>query len=223
MYDFCHHCGRTIGQDQQEGQVLTCRYCGETIGVVKKNPGEKKVVVQTPQNAGKCPACSQLVQLKDSPGGKSLVPHFVTGGPRKMCPGSGKLLGAETPPSPAAAAPKPPAGKDLSAHYTRETIRVVACSKEGNPNIEEFQLQYLDKKDRVRMQIDAVREILGKQFQMKSYPAPFSRPEFGMWGNSAQCVIAKKHPQGGFQSLNQEEIGRVINDLKNRKNLFFAG
>ena len=42
MFEFCHHCGRTIGQEQIEGRMLVCLYCGKEIGVVSS---PKKVVV----------------------------------------------------------------------------------------------------------------------------------------------------------------------------------
>src|SRR5436190_3558767 len=116
--------------------------------------------------AARCPHCGQLVEVKARRTGKAFVPHYATVSQRKMCPGSGKELAA------APAVPsKTPAGKDLSSFMTREVIRVVACRRETDPQIEELTLDYLDRSDRVRLQIEALRDLLGTDFRMKDYPA----------------------------------------------------
>ena len=32
MYNFCPHCGKTIGQEQVPGKPTACKYCGKPIG-----------------------------------------------------------------------------------------------------------------------------------------------------------------------------------------------
>ncbi|MGE3807767.1 MAG: hypothetical protein AB7K24_24145, partial [Gemmataceae bacterium] len=92
-------------------------------------------------------------------------------------------------------------GKDLSKYYTRETIRVIACPRQGDPTIEELQLEYLNKDDRLRIQAESMRDLIPGKFVMKPYPAALKKPHLGLWGNAQLCVIAKKHEKGGFQPM----------------------
>lgn len=219
MFDFCPHCGETIGQDQSVvGMEIKCRHCGHVIGTVSAAP--KKVILDDTEKllqggtAARCAVCQQIVQVKTSAGGRSLVPHFDQPPAKKMCAGSGKPVVAPAPkaPPPSTTIQGPVTSKDLSGHYTRDLLRVVACRMDCEPTIEELTLAYLDKSDRVRIQIDALREMLGKDFRMKAYPNS-QRPDLGLWGNADQCVVARKHPQGGIASLSDTEIRAVIEDL----------
>lgn len=231
MFDFCPNCGDTIGgQDQVVGQMLVCKSCGKDIGVVK-GPPEKIVVDHTEEiirsgTAARCPSCSQLIEVKLTGVVRSLVPHFGAGDKRKVCPGSGKPVTVPTPPvSPPAQmtpAKKPAMGKDLSAYMHREVIRVVAGRRHGEPTIEELKLEYLDKADRVRLQIEALRDILGRSFEMKPYPPELDRPHLRVWGNRDQCVVARTHDQGGYQAMSAEELLQVVSEVRERKALFFA-
>lgn len=224
MFSFCPHCGQSIDQHQAAGQRLVCKHCGQEIGLVAT---PKAVVVDQSAElirqgkAARCPVCQQLVELRTQGTGRTLVPHYIVGPPRKICPQSGKPLPAE--PAPAAPVPQPATGgKDLSKYMTREMIRILSCPLAGEPSIEELALSYLDKTDRVRLQIDALREILGPHFRMRAYPAALQRTELAVWGNSAACIIARKHPQGGYQSLAEAEIQQVLLDLQQQKELFFS-
>jgi hypothetical protein len=99
MYEFCHHCGKTIGgQDQVIGKMLTCKFCGKDIGIPQAAP-QKVIVNQADQlvqqqKAAVCPLCQQLVELKPSGAKRAIVPHFGKSQPRKMCPNSGKPASA---------------------------------------------------------------------------------------------------------------------------------
>ncbi len=209
--------------NQAPGQTVVCLHCGQKIGVV---PLPEKAAIDQAEEpirrgmAARCPLCHQVVELKGQ-GAKAFVPHFVPAPQRKMCPNSGKLLTTEPPPAPAAAARTPTGGKDLSAFMTRDLIRVVACEKTAGPRIEELTLEYLDKADRVRLQIEALREMLGADFRMKAYPPPLNRAHLAVWGNAAACVIAKKHPQGGCQSMSDAEVTQVLGDLGQHGRAFF--
>lgn len=101
MYNFCPHCGKTIGQEQVPGKVMLCMHCKKPIGqVVQAQTLGVIHTVRPPVNqaaqrihsgtAAHCPYCNQLVQLKGSGPQKAYVPHFTTSGPRKMCKNSGK-------------------------------------------------------------------------------------------------------------------------------------
>jgi hypothetical protein len=224
MFAFCPHCGQTIGQDQAPGQRLVCRHCGREIGVVAS---PRRVMVDETEEwirqaaAARCPLCAQAVAVKTTGGTKSLVPHYGLTEPRRLCPQSGKPLAAISPPSPS---PKtdPSKGKDWSALRTREVIKVVSCGKEGEPRIEELTLEYLDRSDRVRLQIDALREILGPQFRMRDYPQPLDKPDLAVWGNPTACVVGKRNPQGGYQAMADAEIAAVLKDLGQLRRMFFA-
>jgi DNA-directed RNA polymerase subunit RPC12/RpoP len=221
VFPFCPHCGHTLDQPQPAGQVVVCARCGFQIGVASLPP--KTEVIDTTEEliqrglAARCPQCGQLVEIKARGTARALVPHYATAPQRKLCPGSGKELTAAP-----AAPPKAPAGKDLSALRIREVIRVVACRRESDPQIEELTLEYLDRSDRVRLQIEALREILGSDFRMKDYPPALRRPELAVWGNATACVIAKRHPQGGYQQPSDAEIAHILEDLKQNRPLFFA-
>jgi hypothetical protein len=147
-----------------------------------------------------------------------------------MCPNSGKPAPVPTTPAatvspPAAPSPFPtvttPGGRDLSKYYSKELIRVVACSKGQDATIEELALQYLDKADRVRIQIEALREILGPSFRMKDYPSALAKPHLALWSNSTGCVVARKHPQGGYQPTGDEELIQVVNHIRDNPQFFF--
>jgi hypothetical protein len=219
-YEFCYHCGNSIDQNQVEGQTLVCKHCGQTLGVVSR---PQQVVVETKPMQPQCPVCAQFVDVKASGGVTSFVPHFLPG-QRKMCANSGKP--AARAPSPEAGTAPPPrahitsSGKDLSRHMTRDVIRVVACLGNDAPSVEELTLEYLDKSDRVRLQIDALRDILGPRFQMKAYPASLGRPDLAMWANDAGLVIARKHAQGGYQSMSDQELQAVLHELSVQRTLF---
>ncbi len=147
MAEFCPHCGE-IGGLQQQGNALICGRCGQRAGTVPA-PVERVVVDQADElirqgAAARCPACQQLVEVR----GPVLARHFAVAAPRKLCPGSGK---------PPVVATQPTGGNNP---MTRESIRVVSC-RHGGARIEELTLAYLDRTDRVRLQIDALRAILG--------------------------------------------------------------
>lgn len=236
MFSFCPHCGETIGQEQVAGRTLVCKHCGQKIGQVS-DPAKPVIVDQAKElirlgRAAPCPLCRQLVELKGQPGSWSLVPHLAAGS-RKMCPGSGKPIAGAAQEQTAANAPASagdPAllsritstGKDLSAHIQREVIRVVLCRKDAATTIEELTLEYLDKSDRVRLQIESLREILGPAFRMKAYPAALKKPHLSVWGSATACVIARKHDQGGYQPLADAELKQVLKDVQQHQGLFFS-
>ena len=110
----------------------------------------------------------------------------------------------------------------MSAYYTKEFIRVVAWKKGAMPRIEELTLEYLDKADRVRIQIEALRDILGPKFRMQDYPPALNRPGFAFWGNPAECVVAKKHEQGGYRQMSDGELKQIVEDVKKHGHMFFG-
>ncbi len=221
MYDFCPHCGQTLEHDQVAGRMLVCAHCGKDIGFVgavqyaNVDGTEDLILAGT---AARCPVCAQAVQVKQSGERKTLVPHYGSKDPRKICPGSGKPAvlptGAPVPPSPARA------GKDLSAFMTRDVLKIVLARKNATPTIEVLTLDYLDKTERVRIQIEALREMLGTEFRMKDYPASLHRPHLGIWASADACVVAKRHERGGFESVADGEVAGVLADLKNQAGLF---
>jgi hypothetical protein len=212
MLEFCPHCGQLGGLVQTE-HALVCTQCGKQAGVI--TPVEPVVVNQADElirqgAAAYCPLCRQLVELR----GQTLARHYTAAAPRKVCPGSAK--------PPTAAVRPASGGKDLSAYMTRETIRVVSCKQGATPRIEELTLAYLDKNDRVRVQIDALRDILGPTFRLRDYPASLARPQFAVWTAAAMCVVAKKHERGGYQPMNDTELAQVVGDLQQHAGLLFA-
>jgi hypothetical protein len=216
MFSFCPHCGGSIDREQRAGQTIVCAHCRKPIGAVLKEAAP--VVVDQAEElirtgvAARCPLCEQMVELR----GQAFAPHF-TAGVRKLCPQSGK------PSALAAPTPQPPAGgKDLSAFMTRESIRVVSCKRGAPPRIEELTLEYLDKKDRVRLQIEALRDILGPAFRLRDYPAALSRTGVAVWSSQAACVVGKVRSDGGYQSLSDAEIAAVLDDLRKPGEPFFA-
>ena len=227
MYEFCPNCGNTLGQELKVGQVNLCKDCGKPLPPVTA-AAPKVVIDQTDEllrsgTAARCPLCNQVVQLKTGAASKAYVPHMVTTPPRKMCPNSGKPVTSAPPPPPSAAPiPRPATSKDLSAYIKRDVIKVVTCTRDGTIKIEELTLEYLDKADRVRLQIDALRDILGAGFRMQSYPPALNRPQLAVWANAKLCVVAGKNPQGGYQEVSAAEIQQIVNDFQQWKDLFFA-
>jgi hypothetical protein len=217
MFSFCPHCGKSIDQEQRAGQTIVCINCRKPIGAVLKDTAP--VVVDQAAElirtgvAARCPLCQQMVELR----GQAFAPHF-TAGVRKLCLQSGK------PSASAAPTPQPPAGgKDLSAFMTRESIRLVSCRRGAEPRIEEVTLQYLDKKDRVRLQIEALRDILGPDFRMRDYPATLGRTGLAVWSSEVACVVGSSRADGGYQSLHDAEIAAVLEDLRRTGASFFVG
>ena len=220
MFDFCPHCGDSIGQDQRPGQRIVCRKCGKTIGTVAKV--EPAIVVHQADElirqgvAARCPVCGQLVEVKLKAGVRALIPHFTLLGERKLCAGGAKPL-PDAAPSP----PRTPTSKDLSPYMMREAIRVVSCRRGEEPRIEALSLEYLDKTDRVRIQIEALRDILGAHFRLGDYPPTLGRPHLAVWSHASACVIGKKHERGGYQTMDDAEMADVVRDLREQQLLFF--
>jgi hypothetical protein len=231
----CKHCGQQIGVVPLPTKPLVRDQTEELIrrGV-----------------AARCPVCQQVVELKGQGTARAFVPHFAAQGQRKMCAHSGKPVASDSPsvsarrglspPRPAhvqpahgrgsssdrrdqpGSAPPASAAKDLSAFMTREVVRVALCRKDAPPQIEELTLEYLDRSDRVRLQIEALREILGPGFRMKDYPASLRSPHLALWGHATACVIAARHAQGGYQQLSDSEVAKVVEDFQQHGPLFFT-
>ena len=225
MFPFCPHCGESLDMQQFAGQTVVCPHCRQQVGVVPL-PQKPVVVDQTEElirsgTVARCPQCAQVIEIKARGASRTFVPHFAPAPQRKLCPNSGKALATEPPAAPTVAK-KGPAGKDLSAYMTRDVIRVVLCQQSAAPQIEELTLEYLDKADRVRIQIETLREILGPNFRMQAYPPSLQRADLAFWGNASACVIARQHPQGGYQTLSDAEIGQIVADVKQHRALFLA-
>jgi hypothetical protein len=105
---------------------------------------------------------------------------------------------------------------------TRDFIKVISCRKGAEPQIEELTLEYLDKNDRVRLQIDALRDILGKDFRLQPYPPALRRPHLAVWGNADGWVVARQHERGGFQAMADAELAEVLAEVRRQRPLFGA-
>ncbi len=112
--------------------------------------------------------------------------------------------------------------KDLSRYMNRDLIKVICGRRGADPTIEELTLEYLDKADRLRVQAEMIRELLGTKFQMKPYPAALKRPHLAVWGNADLCVVAHKHERGGFQPMADAELLAVAGEVRQYSQLFFA-
>lgn len=223
MFSFCHHCGGAINQEQVVGQRLVCRSCKKEIGVVEAEP-ERIIVDKTEAlvqsgKVAKCPECQRLVEIREKKGRRSLAPHMGAG-PSRMCIFSGKPAPAV--PTPADVPQRPRTSKDLSGYVTHESITVVACGKTGDPTFEMLTLDYLDKTDRVRVQIDAVRDILGGAFKMRSYPEALKRPHLAVWSTPTRCVVARRHAQGGYEAMPDADLPALAEEIRKFRNLFFV-
>ncbi len=229
MFEFCPHCGQSADPEQEPGQLVVCKHCGQQLGMVPL-PRKPVVVDQTEELirrgvAARCPVCQQVVEVRAQGTIKAFVPHFAARGQRKLCPHSGKPVasGEDQPRRDKPGGSPPGSGsKDLRAFMTREVVRVALCRKDAPPQIEELTLEYLDKSDRVRLQIEALREILGPGFRMKDYPASLRRPHLALWGHATACVIAARHAQGGYQPLSDSEVEQVGEDFQQHGPLFFS-
>jgi hypothetical protein len=212
MLEFCPHCGQLGGLVQQAARFV-CTECGREAGVIET--AERRVVHQADElirkgSAAHCPVCRQLVEMR----GMALARHYAPKS-RKVCPGSARPSAA------AEGGPVGPPGKDLSAYMTREAIQLVSCRRGAPPWVEQLTLTYLDKSDRVRIQIDALRDILGTDFRLGDYPSSLGRPQFAVWANAAKCVVGKKHEHGGCQPMSDAELHQVVADLHHHQGLFF--
>jgi hypothetical protein len=220
MFEFCPLCGQTIEQDQVAGRMLACGICGKDIGfvgAVQRAAGDEIEARIRAGIAARCPECQQAVDLKTSATGRTLVPHYGLSAPRKICPGSGKSIAAEPP-----AVATQPASKDLSKWMTRDVLKVLYAPKNAEPRIEVLTLEYLDKSERVRIQIEALREILGSDFRLCDYPASLHRPHLAVWASSEACVVAKRHQAGGFESISDADVLAVLADLRQHPAVFFG-
>ena len=220
MYDFCPHCGQTINQEQIEGRMLVCEQCGKDVGFV--GAVQRAAVDETEElirggKAARCPVCQQAVELRSAGAAKTLTPHYGTHA-RKICPGSGKPARVVEP----AVRTITSTGKDLSAFMTRDVIKLISCAKNADPRIEILTLEYLDKTERVRIQIEALREMLGTEFCMKDYPPGLKKPGLAVWSNADTCVIAARHERGGYQSIADDQIADVLANLRQHRDSFFG-
>ena len=221
MFDFCPHCGQAIEGEQIAGRMLVCARCGKDIGFAgglqraALDETEERIRVRT---AARCPACQQAVDVKTTGAGTTLVPHYGAG-TRRICPGSGKPAASQAPPP---VKLKTPGGRDLSAYLTRDVIKIIFCTKAGAARIDVLTLEYLDKTDRVRIQIEALREMLGDAFRMRDYPPALNRTHLAGWVSADACVVAAKHERGGFQSIADADLLAVLADLRQHAAQFFA-
>ncbi len=204
--------------------MLVCKHCGKDIGIVAAP--QKKVMVDETEDllqrgtAARCPLCRQVVEVRTSGSARTFVPHYAKSEPGKICPSSGKPVNADPPTAPSPL-PRGPASKDLRAFMACDSIKVVSFGKGADARIEELTLEYLDKSDRVRLQIEALRAILGPVFRMKPYPPQLHKPDMAVWGTATVCVLAKKHEHGGFQQMTDTEVTAVLEDLRQFPHLFF--
>src|SRR5262249_14206782 len=154
--------------EQIAGRMLVCGKCGKDIGFVGgaqrhvAGEAESRIAAGT---AGRCSVCQQGVEVKSN---KSVAPHYRPG-ERASGPGKGE------PAAPVAHAPgASPVGRPLpaklAAHMTRDVLKVISCTRGGDARIEVLTLEYLDKSERVRIQIEALRDMLGHVFRMADYP-----------------------------------------------------
>jgi hypothetical protein len=74
----------------------------------------------------------------------------------------------------------------------------------------------------VRIQIEALREMLGPDFRLAEYPRLLQKPHLAVWRSADACVIAMKHERSGFQSIPDAEIAAVLADLRDGRHDFFA-
>jgi DNA-directed RNA polymerase subunit RPC12/RpoP len=224
VYEFCPHCSQALEQEQVAGRMLVCARCGKDIGFV--GAVQRAAVAETEElirggTVGRCPVCAQAVELKMTGESRTFVPHYGASPPRKLCPGSGKPVAADLPPPPAAKKKTPP-GNNLRAFMTRDVIKVVFWSKGADPRIEMLTLEYLEKTERVRIQIEALREMLGQYFRMRDYPASLNKPDLALWISAADCVVAKKRDHGGYDSIADAEVTAVLADIRQCADLFFT-
>jgi hypothetical protein len=198
--------------------MLVCLHCRQEIGVVEEAAptvmidGAEELIRQG--KAARCPLCEQLVDIKTP--ARTFVPHYDKTGQKKICRNSGKPM-----PAPAAA-PLPTAATPATASTqgTTDFIKVILCRRQAEPTIEALTLEYVDKSDRVRIQIDALREMLGRDFRMRSYPATLQRPDFAVWASATACVVGRKHPQGGIDTMTDAEILAVVEHIRQHRTLF---
>ncbi len=220
MYPFCPHCGQTLEMDQVPGRMLVCEYCGKDIGFVgaaQRAAGDESAELIRGGTVARCPVCQQLVEVKSSGPARTIAPHYGTIEKRKICPGSSKPVTAD-PPTPA----KPAPAKDLSKWMSRDVIKVLFAPKNAEPRIEVLTLEYLDKTERVRIQIQALREILGGDFHLCDYPPALKKPHLAVWAGANECVVAKKHERGGFESIPDGEVLAVLADMRQHPAAFFG-
>jgi hypothetical protein len=221
VYEFCPHCSQTIEQEQVAGRMLVCARCGKDIGFV--GAVQRAAVAETEDlirggTVGRCPVCAQAVELKTTGESKAFVPHYNASAPRRLCPGSGKPVAADPP----AAKKKRPSGSGLRAFMTHDVIKVIFRAKGGEPRIEVLTLEYLDKTERVRIQIEALREMLGQDFRMRDYPSSLNKPHLALWISADDCVVANKYEHGGYESIADAEVMAVLADLRQHADLFFT-
>jgi DNA-directed RNA polymerase subunit RPC12/RpoP len=222
VYDFCPHCSQSIEQEQIAGRMLVCARCGKDIGFV--GAVQRAAVAETEElirggTVGRCPVCAQAVELKTTGVSRTFVPHYGASAPHKLCPGSGKPVAADPPP---AVKKKRPSGSDLHAFMRRDVIKVIFWSKGADPRIEVLTLEYLEKTERVQIQIEALREMLGQDFRMRDYPSSLNKPDLALWISPADCVVAKKHDHGGYDAIADAEVTAVLADIRQRADLFFT-
>ena len=216
MYDLCPHCAQTIEQEQVVGRMLVCGRCGKDIGFVgtvqRADVNETDELIRSGA-AVRCPTCGQAIEVKTSKDATRFAPHYGSAQTKKICPASGK---------PVPSVPKRSAvPENLSAHMTRDVIKMISCQRGGEPRIEIITLEYLDKRERVRIQIEALREMLGPDFRMKDYPPSLSKPQLAVWVATTMCVIAQKHELGGYASIADTEMAAVLEDLRSHRQWFF--
>ena len=150
MFEFCPHCGQTVEQEQIVGNMLVCQKCGKDIGFV--GAVQRSGVTETEQRlpagtAAACPNCQQIVELTTTGAAKRSCRITATRA-RSVRAAASRLVSLQPPPQPRA--------RTWLRFMTRDVIKLVYCPKNAVLRIEVLTLEYLDKSDRVRIQVEAL-------------------------------------------------------------------
>jgi hypothetical protein len=215
MFSFCPHCGELVQQEQRPGEVLFCQRCGREIGQVPVAAAPRPQAVSLPESAARCPACGQVVEVRHTAGGRTLVPHYQAGS-RRICPNSGKAAPAVS------AASLPSTGPAALARWRRrEVLRLACCRRDGSPQVEEIVLEYLAPGDRQILQQETLKQLLGDPYSLHPYPISWGQ-HLGVWRSVTACVVAQRGPGGELQSLSENELSQVLAELAQQRAAFFS-
>ena len=100
------------------------------------------------------------------------------------------------------------------------TIKTILCAGDTPAQFYELSYAYTDEGDRLHSENLALRQILEGSFAKFPYPTEFGKGHLAVWRRAGRCVVATAHELGGLQSLRDEEIGVVIEDINRNRPRF---
>lgn len=101
-----------------------------------------------------------------------------------------------------------------------ETIRLIFCQGEELPEVSEVTYEFKGSSERTINEKAAVTRLMDGEFKKLSYPLSLDQPHLTVCRGVGRFLVAAAHELGGLQSLSDQELDKVFEDIQNHRGLF---